>query len=81
MPGFCPAMARKFDPTWFGAELKRPQWFKDWSDWYTGFESWSISQRSIQLEKWHPDFLDGWHTHELSKAYQKAGHATSPSSR
>ena len=77
MPGYCPAMAQKFDPTWHGAaELKRPQWFKEWAedDRFTNFAQWTSWDRQRQLDRWYRGFLGGRLTQDLADA-QRASHS------
>ena len=76
MPGYCPALQRRFDEHWHTAELNRPPWFKEWAEdpRFADFEQWPTSWRSQQLERWYPGFLSGYHTRQLSAA-QLAAHA------
>ena len=80
MPGYCPALARRFDGTWHTAELKRPQWFKEWAEdaRHANFKQWNTGRRVEQLHRWYPGFLAGHHTHQLSEAQREARSAVDP---
>ena len=80
MPGYCPALQRLCDPLWHTAEHNRPQWFKEWTEdpRFANFEQWPVWKRAEQLEYWHPGFLGGHHTRQLSEAQWAAHSAVDP---
>ncbi len=80
MPGYCPALARRFDATWHAAVLNRPLWFKRWAAdaRFANFEQWTTAGRASQLDRWYPAFLAGYHTRQLSAAQLGSRAAVDP---
>ena len=74
LPGYCPALSRRFDSNWHAADLRRPQWFQEWADWYADFEQWTSLERQQQLNRWYYGFFSGRLTDELAAA-QRASHS------
>ena len=71
-PGYCPAVEVSNNRTWHTAERNRPPWFTRWADENDFNETWTISKRTVVLERWCEGFMDGDVTERLSDAQKEA---------